>query len=235
MTRPARPHILYLHSHDTGRFAEPYGHAVPTPAMQRLADEGVVFRRAFAEAWHGRRAVAVELDADLPAHLRTRQSLGDDRPVPDSAHFLHWDKTNAPGTPIEHFVVNLATKSDGFVIRGNHMGRNTVAGIKMKASNGLIADNRFESHGWCCLSLLNNLKWQEAFAPRNLRITGNRFENRFGVHAACSYPVAVDPSLSPPWIRGIDLRGNRFCPGPDGWAIQTHHTRRCCFDGGFID
>jgi len=71
--------------------------------------------------------------------------------------------------------------------------------------------------------------------PRNLRITGNRFENRFGVHAACSYPVAVDPSLSPPWIRGIDLRDNRFCPGPDGWAIQTHHTRRCCFDGGFID
>jgi len=186
-------------------------------------------RRAFAATWHDRRAVAVELDADLPAHLRTRQSLGDDRPVPHGAHFLHWAETHA-GTPVEHFVVNLATKSDGFVIRGNHMGRNTVAGIKMKASNGLIADNRFESHGWCCLTLLNNLKWQEAFAPRNLRITGNHFENRFGVHAACSYPVAVDPRFSPPWIRGIDLRDNRFSAGPDGWAIQIDHARRCAFN-----
>lgn len=42
-----RPNILYLHSHDTGRYVQPYGYAVPTPNIQRLAGEGVLFRQAF--------------------------------------------------------------------------------------------------------------------------------------------------------------------------------------------
>jgi len=45
-----RPNILYIHSHDTGRYVQPYGHAVPTPNIQRLAEEGVLFRRAFCAA-----------------------------------------------------------------------------------------------------------------------------------------------------------------------------------------
>lgn len=44
------PDILYLHSHDTGRWVGPYGHAVPTPNLQRLAEEGVLFRQAFCAA-----------------------------------------------------------------------------------------------------------------------------------------------------------------------------------------
>jgi N-sulfoglucosamine sulfohydrolase len=43
-----RPNIIYLHSHDTGRHVQPYGHAVPTPSIQRLAEQGILFRRAFA-------------------------------------------------------------------------------------------------------------------------------------------------------------------------------------------
>lgn len=42
-----RPNILYLHSHDTGRFIQPYGHAVATPHLQRFAERGVLFRNAF--------------------------------------------------------------------------------------------------------------------------------------------------------------------------------------------
>ncbi len=42
-----RPNILYIHSHDTGRYIQPYGRAVRTPNLQRLADEGVLFRRCF--------------------------------------------------------------------------------------------------------------------------------------------------------------------------------------------
>jgi len=41
------PNILYLHSHDTGRAIQPYGYAVPTPNLQKLAEEGVLFRQAF--------------------------------------------------------------------------------------------------------------------------------------------------------------------------------------------
>ncbi len=45
-----RPNILYLHSHDTGRYVRPYGYAVDTPTLQALAEEGVLFRKAFCAA-----------------------------------------------------------------------------------------------------------------------------------------------------------------------------------------
>jgi arylsulfatase A-like enzyme len=45
-----RPNILYLHSHDTGRYIQPYGYPVPTPHLQRFAEQGVVFRQAFCVA-----------------------------------------------------------------------------------------------------------------------------------------------------------------------------------------
>jgi N-sulfoglucosamine sulfohydrolase len=44
------PNILYIHSHDTGRFVQPYGYQVPTPNIQMLADQGVLFREAFCAA-----------------------------------------------------------------------------------------------------------------------------------------------------------------------------------------
>jgi N-sulfoglucosamine sulfohydrolase len=44
------PNILYIHSHDSGRYLQPYGHPVPTPNLQRLAAGGVLFRRAFSAA-----------------------------------------------------------------------------------------------------------------------------------------------------------------------------------------
>ncbi|MBN1641048.1 MAG: sulfatase [Anaerolineae bacterium] len=42
-----RPNILYIHTHDIGRYVQPYGYAVPTPHIQALAEEGVLFRQAF--------------------------------------------------------------------------------------------------------------------------------------------------------------------------------------------
>lgn len=44
------PNIIYLHTHDTGRMISPYGHAIATPRLQRFAEEGVVFRKAFSAA-----------------------------------------------------------------------------------------------------------------------------------------------------------------------------------------
>jgi N-sulfoglucosamine sulfohydrolase len=45
-----KPNILYIHSHDTGRFIQPHGVAIETPNLQRLAEEGVLFRKAFCAA-----------------------------------------------------------------------------------------------------------------------------------------------------------------------------------------
>ena len=42
--------ILYLNSHDTGRYIQPYGYAVATPHLQRLAEEGTLFRDAHCAA-----------------------------------------------------------------------------------------------------------------------------------------------------------------------------------------
>ena len=42
--------ILYLHSHDTGRYIEPYGFPVCTPHLQSLAEEGILFRNAHCAA-----------------------------------------------------------------------------------------------------------------------------------------------------------------------------------------
>jgi len=44
------PNILYIHSHDTGRYVQPYGHAIATPHIQRAAEQGVLFRQAFCGA-----------------------------------------------------------------------------------------------------------------------------------------------------------------------------------------
>lgn len=45
-----RPNIVYIHSHDSGRHLEPYEGGVPTPAIARLAREGVLFHKAFSGA-----------------------------------------------------------------------------------------------------------------------------------------------------------------------------------------
>lgn len=45
-----RPNILYLNSHDTGRYVQPYGRAIATPRIQQLAEQGVLFRQAFCGA-----------------------------------------------------------------------------------------------------------------------------------------------------------------------------------------
>ena len=42
-----KPNILYIHTHDIGRYVQPHGYAVPTPNIQKLAEEGVLFRQAF--------------------------------------------------------------------------------------------------------------------------------------------------------------------------------------------
>ncbi len=44
------PNILYIHSHDTGRYVQPYGHDVPAPNIQQLAEQGVLFRQNFCAA-----------------------------------------------------------------------------------------------------------------------------------------------------------------------------------------
>jgi N-sulfoglucosamine sulfohydrolase len=45
-----RPNVVYLHTHDTGRRIAPYGYALPTPNLSKLARESLLFRQAFCAA-----------------------------------------------------------------------------------------------------------------------------------------------------------------------------------------
>ena len=42
--------VIYLHTHDLGRYCQPYGYDIPAPNVQKLAERGVLFRRAFNAA-----------------------------------------------------------------------------------------------------------------------------------------------------------------------------------------
>ncbi len=46
----SKVNIIYIHSHDTGRYLQPYGYGILTPNLQRLAEEGILFRRAYCAA-----------------------------------------------------------------------------------------------------------------------------------------------------------------------------------------
>ena len=61
-----KPNILYLHSHDTGRYVQPYGFAVPTPNIQELAEAGVLFTHAFCCAPTCSASRAALLTGQLP-------------------------------------------------------------------------------------------------------------------------------------------------------------------------
>lgn len=45
-----QPNVIYLHTHDCGRFIEPYGYAYKTPNLMKLAQGGVTFRNAHCVA-----------------------------------------------------------------------------------------------------------------------------------------------------------------------------------------
>jgi arylsulfatase A-like enzyme len=45
-----RPNVVYLHTHDTGRYIGPYGAPVRTQRMRRVARDGMLFHRAFSAA-----------------------------------------------------------------------------------------------------------------------------------------------------------------------------------------
>lgn len=39
--------LIYLHTHDTGRYLSPYGYAAPTPNLQKFAEKATVFRNNY--------------------------------------------------------------------------------------------------------------------------------------------------------------------------------------------
>jgi len=41
-----KPNIIYFHTHDSGRYVQPYGMGIQSPNIQKLSEEGVLFRNS---------------------------------------------------------------------------------------------------------------------------------------------------------------------------------------------
>jgi hypothetical protein len=109
----------------------------------------------------------------------------------------------APGTPMKErdwkiydHAYNLNTIGNGFVYRNNHMHDGRRYGIFIKASNGLIENNRFDGLSCNALEIANDPDWPEGFRARNLVIQNNRISE-------CGYGAKYPPAV----IAGKRLKG----------------------------
>ena len=154
--------------------------------------------------WRGVPRLALTVSTRLPA-LLTRERLGKRHPVSNNMEFYRISEDAIT----EHMLVNLALKSDAFVLRKNHFGENLINTMKLKASNGLIEENTFDRPTAVGISLCMRLTWQEAFAPRNVLVRGNLFRGGSGIEATIDYPGGRF-SHGPAYIDGIEIADNRF-------------------------
>ncbi|TYS51207.1 sulfatase [Bacillus infantis] len=42
-----KKNVIYIHTHDSGRVLSPYGYDVPTPSLQKFAEDATIFRQAY--------------------------------------------------------------------------------------------------------------------------------------------------------------------------------------------
>ncbi|MCF7818243.1 MAG: right-handed parallel beta-helix repeat-containing protein [Kiritimatiellales bacterium] len=107
------------------------------------------------------------------------------------------------GTPMKErdwkiydHAYNLNTIGNGFVYRNNYMHDGRRYGVFIKASNGLIENNRFEGLSCNAFEISNEPDWPEGFWARNLVIQNNRISE-------CGYGAKYPPAV----IAGKKLRG----------------------------
>lgn len=44
-----KTNLIYIHSHDVGRYIQPFGYGIDTPNLQRLAESGMLFRNSIVQ------------------------------------------------------------------------------------------------------------------------------------------------------------------------------------------
>ena len=154
--------------------------------------------------WHGHCRLRTTLDRAVPG-LVSRDACGKHEPVRSSMEFLLLDKPHA----LEHFVFNVSTKSDGFVIRDCTLGENSATGGKIKAGTGLILNNVSRDHGWCVWSFASEPAWQEGYAARRVLVQGGRHDNWFGIFVGSQYPFGRH-HIGTPFNYRLEILDNEF-------------------------
>lgn len=142
-----------------------------------------------------------------------------------------------PGTPFEKrgwkiydHAYNLDATGNYFVYRDNYMHDGRRFGAYIKASYGLIENNRFERLSDSVLCIQNTANWPEGFWSRNLVIRNNQMIDCTFLE---SWRVAVDAD----WLKlgyrsaGLAMHQNLFFEGNRVRVRSGPAARFNCVDG----
>ena len=212
-TREWQPDIRAFREGDLLAFIDPN-----TGNMDGL----VTIRKMSDYDWHGHRMLMVEVSESLPS-IKSQEDLGKPFPVPKNFEYLYKED---PSEVFEHFVVNLSTKSDGFVMRDCTFGENSVNGTKLKASHGIIENCEFLRHAGEAITFCMRLTWQEAFAARYIDVCNNLFDSHAGIDSTIDYPGPGRFHYGPSYMTGIRVTGNTFKGMEQGsFGLSLHNLR----------
>jgi len=145
------------------------------------------------KTWRGRPNLHITLDRPVTGLLgRDKLNKG---PAGGREYVGAAAKKAHTGKPIEHFVINLASKSDGFVIRNGLFGENRAGGIKFKATNGVMRNTTIRGGMYCACLFKIALDWREGYFPRNILLKGNTLSTPRATSTYVGLPVnaRVDP------------------------------------------
>jgi len=153
------------------------------------------------DEWHGRNFITIILDRPVE-NLMSRDSLG-------KGSFGSREYVKGKHRNIEHFVANLNTKGNGFVIKDNFFGDHRASSVKIQSTNGLIEGNNIshvKNYGFYFCALMN---WLELYPPRNIMIRNNRVNNHTGFSSEILLPTGTDQVNIRP-IRRLWFENNQF-------------------------
>lgn len=128
--------------------------------------------------WEGGPSILLRFEKPLQG-IVTREALGKKR-------LGGREYVGRADSQVEHFLVNLNTKSAGFIIRESVFGETRTKCLLLKASAGVMRDNRFTHANGMAVKLMPELDWLEGESCRNLIIEGNKIDTPYGILSSYS-------------------------------------------------
>lgn len=128
----------------------------------------VTMKRAIWSEWKGQPALNLIFDQPLK-EIVSRESLG--KGIIDAREYVSGSETE-----VEHFVLNLNTKSNGFVIKESFLGQNRTKCILLKTGNGVISNNQLVLKYGIGIRMVGELNWMNGDACRNVIIKDNTID-----------------------------------------------------------
>jgi Pectate lyase superfamily protein len=152
---------IFIQKNDTFKFVDPNTGSVVTTAKV----VSVKYRNWRNSLLKGESAMEITFDKKITG-LITLKDLG--RDILKTLHY----RTRA--MKVEHFAVNISTKSAGFYVNGNIFGPGRWRSIILKVGNGIIENNIFNNRE-VAIKIVGELNWLSGDGAENVVIRNNIF------------------------------------------------------------